>query len=312
MPSDLYIDHRQRLIQVRDRAGIDLPFSKGIMATSILSTGLETLHAHRIAAEIERELRQRGVDEIAADDLAELAAEAIDRDAGDEAAERYRAWRRAKRAGRPLIVCLAGAPGVGKSTLATRLALRLGINRVVPTDAIREVLRTVIPATVLRELHASTFENFSDGGEESRPLATFMRQAHAVGAATAAVASRMATEGRSVIVEGVHLLPGELRDSVQSHKSAPLVIEVLLTLTDAETHRAHLTHRLKNEPIRGGQRHLEHFPIIRRLQDELRRIARKADVDEHDVAYPRDLTQRIVDQVVSQVDAGIQHAGQPA
>ena len=117
MPSDLYIDHRQRLIQVRDRAGIDLPFSKGIMATSILATGLETLDAHRIAAEIDRELRQRGVDEIAADELTELAAEAIDRGAGGEAAERYSAWRRAKRAGHPLIVCLAGAAGVGKSTI---------------------------------------------------------------------------------------------------------------------------------------------------------------------------------------------------
>ena len=310
MPTDLHIDHRQRLILVRDRGGIGLPFSKGIMATSILATGLETLHAHRIAAEIEGRLRERRAGEIAADELVELAAEAIDCDAGSEAAQRYRAWRRAKRAGRPLVVTLAGAPGVGKSTVATRLALRLGIKRVVPSDAIREVLRTVIPATVLPELHVSTFETATEIGPGQFPLATFLRQAHAVGAATAAVAGRMGMEGRSLIVEGVHLLPGEVRELLESHESAPLVIEVLLTLDDEEAHRAHFAHRLRHEPARDGRRHLAHFPVIRRLQEELRRIAREAQVDEYDVSQPRDLTQRIVDQVVSQVDTELQLVGQ--
>jgi hypothetical protein len=38
------------VIQVRDRAGIGLPFSMGLMATSILATGVETDVAYRIAA----------------------------------------------------------------------------------------------------------------------------------------------------------------------------------------------------------------------------------------------------------------------
>ena len=51
--------------------------------------------------------------------------------------------------GRPVVIVLGGAPGSGKSTLATNLAVRLDITRVVTTDAMREVLRVVVPATVL-------------------------------------------------------------------------------------------------------------------------------------------------------------------
>ena len=76
--------------------------------------------------------------------------------------------------------------------MATRLAVRLGITRVVTTDAIREVLRTVIPDTVLPELHCSTFETAKRADGAGGQLQSFHRQARAVGAATAAVANRLA------------------------------------------------------------------------------------------------------------------------
>ena len=101
MPSDLNVRLDAGFIDVRDRAGIGLPFSKGIMATSILATGMETSRAHRIAAGVERDLRRRGAIRIEADELAEMASEAILLEAGEEFRDRYRAWRHAKRAGRP-------------------------------------------------------------------------------------------------------------------------------------------------------------------------------------------------------------------
>jgi 2-phosphoglycerate kinase len=155
MPTDL---EPSPIITVVDRSETNLPFSKGIMATSILATGVDTLTAHRLAKSIERELIARNLRSIGADDLAQLAATTIEAHAGTDVADRYTRWRRAKRTGRPFVVVLSGAPGVGKSTLATRLAVRLGVDRVVASDAIREVLRTVIPAAVLPELHVSTFE----------------------------------------------------------------------------------------------------------------------------------------------------------
>lgn len=269
MPTDLSPHASRGVIQVRDRAGVGLPFSKGLMATSILATGVETDVAFGIAAEIERELRHRGQGEIDADQLVKLAVKIITRNVGGDVADRYRAWRRAKRTGRPVFIALGGAPGIGKSTLATRLAVRLGITRIVTTDTIREVLRSVIPQTVLPELHVSTYEADDGTDGEARLLPVFERQASAVGAATAAVIRRLAAERRSAIVEGVHILPGQLSRQLADDDSLPITVELLLTLRDEQLHRAHLTCRLHGEPARGGQRHLRRFANIRLLQQSL-------------------------------------------
>ena len=89
------------------------------------------------------ELRADGRSEIEADDLVERASALLEQRAGPVVASRWRAWRHAKRVQRPIVLAIAGAPGVGKSTVATRLAMRLEITRIVTTDTIREVLRTV-------------------------------------------------------------------------------------------------------------------------------------------------------------------------
>ncbi len=295
MPTDLATNPADGIL-VRDRAGVGLPFSRGLMATSILATGLETNRAYSIAADVYRQLQDRGLREISADDLADMAARAVASSAGRDVAARYLAWRQVKREGRPIIIAMSGASGVGKSTFATRLAVRLGITRVVTTDTIREVLRTVIPTTVLPELHASTFES-----ADSDPQASFRRQARAVCAASAAVARRLATERRSAIIEGAHVVPGALTTELSSHPSAPVVVELLLTLPDESLHRALLTRRFKNEPQRQGRRHLDNLPKIRMLQESLRNDASQAGVPELDVSAPEELAQGIVDHVVRAV-----------
>ena len=300
MPADLRSETPEP-IQVRDNDGVDLPFSRGIMATSILATGVETDRAYGIAETIQRTLLTSGCSELDTDSLADLAAAKIAESAGDAAAARYVAWRHVRHANRPIVVCLAGAPGVGKSTLATRLALRLGVNRVVPSDAIREVLRTVIPDTVLPELHVSTYEA-PDGTDGGSPRSGFVRQARAVTNASAAVASRLSAEGRHVILEGVHLLPGDVSARLRELESEALVVEVLLTLSDACAHQLHLRRRARTEPHRDGSRHLRNFPVIRQLQDELQRRAALAGVPEFDISRPEQLTQHIVDRIVDQFE----------
>ena len=65
---------------------------------------------------------------------------------GAEAVGRFLMFQRLDRLDRPLIVMLSGTTGVGKSTLATMLAGRLGITRVIATDVIRQVLRAFFSA----------------------------------------------------------------------------------------------------------------------------------------------------------------------
>lgn len=302
MPNDLAPNDVSKVIDVRDRAGTGLPFSKGLMATSVLATGLRTEQAYAIAAEIQQRLHALGVSRIDADALADLACQTIEHQAGSGAAERYRAWRRAKRTGRPVIVVLSGAPGVGKSTLATRLCVRLGITRVVTTDTIREVLRSVIPRSVLPELHISTYET-TETHPGDPPLGAFHRQARAVSAATVPVAVRLASEHTSAIIEGVHLLPGYMKQALADHPVRPIVVEMTAVLGNGETHRAHLVRRAHSEPNRDGQRHLRHLDRIRDLQNLLTELALAAEVPVYDIAQSHDLTQRIVDDVVSRIEA---------
>ena len=194
---------------------------------------------------------------------------------------------------------ISGKGGVGKSTLSTRLALRLGINRIVTTDAIREVLRTVIPSSVLPELHCSTFEGIDDRVQSQvYKWDVFRRQAHSVVSAVGAVAHRYVKEQRSVILEGVHIVPGFITNKLEGLKEKPIVIEFLLVLDSEERHRAQLLRRSSHEPSRASGRYIENFVVIRELQKELRRMAKEASIPEFDITHPEVLTGLIVQKVV--------------
>lgn len=296
MTTDL--PNRSSLLLVRNRAGVSVPFSVEALATSLQVTGIEPPDAYAIAARLGAGLPTESAVEVDSSALMERAAELLEAMVGPAAAERYRGWRRFRQLGRPLVLCLLGAPGVGKSTLATGLALRLGIHRVVPTEAVREVLRTVVPKAVLPELHVSAHDAVAirpgnDGGG-------FLRQARAVSSAATAVAARAVAEGRHVLLVGAHLVPGETRAQLAARGVDAIVLEVLLTLEDEDLHRARMLRRLRSDPAMPGARHLQNFRAVRSLQQQLRELARAGNVVGHDVASSERLTEWIVDHVVAE------------
>lgn len=304
MPTDFSPHLQAGLIQVVGHDGSGLPFSKGKLATGVLATGMETEAAYHIAALVEADLRAKSRTRIGIDELEALTRGVIEHHAGRGLAATYSAWQALHHSGRPIFIVLGGAPGVGKSTIATRLAVRLGITRVVTTDTVREILRTVIAESVLPELHVSTYEDTHAGVCDHDWRSTFSRQAHAVGEATLALVRRLATEGRNAIIEGVHLMPGRTARGLQGHSMRPLIAEALVTLTDERLHRAHLSARQEEEPGRDGSRHLRHFASIRAMQDLLLREAETQAVPCYDVAEPSDLTSQLVGRILADADAG--------
>ena len=298
MPIDIKTTNQQSDVLIKDRLGVLMPFSRGIMATSILATGIETPIAYEVARKVQDALSELPSKETSSENLTALAVQVLEQHVNSVVAQRYHSWRKAKRIGRPIVISIVAASGVGKSTLATRLALRLGVNRVVTTDAIREVLRTVIPQTVLPELHVSSYESLPSQNTNKNVMDTFLRQSHAVAASSAAVAKRYIKEQKSLILEGVHLLPGVLTKSLSTMKENPVIVEVLISIKDENQHKSQLIHRLASEPGREGNRHLANFDTIRFLQRELQSLAIAANVPDLDLSNSADLTQQIVKRII--------------
>ena len=56
------------------------------------------------------------------------------------------------------IILLSGAPGTGKSTIASLLASRMSVSHIISTDSIRHAMRTIYTKEESPILHCSTYE----------------------------------------------------------------------------------------------------------------------------------------------------------
>ncbi len=254
MPAETIVFHK----------GHGLPYSKGLMAQSLSATGISLERAFELARLIEARLATRGDGEIDTAALQGLAEEVLMAEEGPPALRRYRGWRRLDRLDRPLVVLIGGTTGVGKSTLASMLAARLGVNRVIATDVIRQVLRAFFTSEAMPTVHHSAFEA---GG-----ISGYRDQAERVGTGIAAIVERAANEAKPVVVEGVHVVPGGVHPRVRERC---VLVEALVVVEDAELHMGHFSHRPGTRP---AERYLARFEDIRRLQDHLWDRARSEGV----------------------------------
>jgi 2-phosphoglycerate kinase len=246
-----------------------LPYSKGLMASQVMVTGLSPVRAYQVAEAIEERLRSRGVPSVTSDELEEIAVEVLSDVAGDRYAKNYLRWREVEALDIPLVVLIGGATGVGKSTIATQLAARLGIVRVVATDAIREVMRGLFSRELMPTLYASSFQ--ADGAlrepptrESERVVVGFREQTAAVSVGIEALLDRAALEGTSLIVEGAHVVPGFF--DLQSRRDRILAVPVIIAVEDEEVHLSHFTARATDLTGRPAPRYVAGLENIRRLQ----------------------------------------------
>ena len=269
--------------------GHGLPYSKGLMAQSLQASGLAPERSFELAREIERRLALRGDRQVGVEGLDDLCIEVLRAEEGESAVRRYKGWRRLDRLDRPLVVLIGGTTGVGKSTLATMLAARLGIRRVIATDVIRQVLRAFFTHEAMPSVHHSAFEA---GGLEG-----YGEQADYVATGIEAMVERAANEGEPIVVEGVHVVPGALDPSLRARC---VVAEALLVVGDEELHRGHFSHRPGTRP---AERYLGAFEEIRGLQDHLAERARAARVEVIDNENADATLARLMGLVLDAVDA---------
>jgi 2-phosphoglycerate kinase len=262
-----------------------MPFSKGILAQSLMGIGLSPEQAYRLARELEAQLRQEGKGVVRRTELRERVHQALLKEAGEEMARRYLFLRHLRRSARPVHILIGGVTGVGKSVLASALAYRLGITHIVPSDAVREVFRATLSKDLLPTLHCSTFEawkallpegHMREESHEERVMRGFLDQVMRVAVGLRAIQERSALEGTSIVLEGVHVVPRYLD---HPYRERVLTVPMLVVLQDEKLHRDRFLLRDRETGhARPQDKYLAHFPEIRLIQEHLLRWAQEEGI----------------------------------
>lgn len=269
-------------LYVSELDGSKLPYSRGILARSLMSVGLGPELSYNLAKRIEDILWRSGERDVTRARVRREVDRLLMEEAGADFARRYQLLHRLRQSERPVIILIGGAPGVGKSTIASELGYRLGIPRMVSTDAVRQALRSLISPELSPLLHESSYtawraellppERIDAKPEPVRVIRGFRAQIQQLATAITAIIERSLQENMSLVMEGIHLVPGL---SPRGSFEGALVVELMLMVENEENHRDHFGLRERQSNERREQSiYLEHFREIRLLQEYLLERAR--------------------------------------
>jgi 2-phosphoglycerate kinase len=273
-----------------------LPYSKGLMARSLVAAGVSLESAYVIAGQLELDLFATGARAADPDRLDEVAAEVLGEAEGARVVLHLRRLEALQAADVPIVLLVGGATGTGKSTVATDTAHRLGITRVTSTDFIRQTIRAYFPPSQMPSVHVSSFEV---GGADG-PEAGFLDQTRRVLVGVEASLERAMTEGWSMAIEGVHLVPGMVPRAIEG----ALLVHAVLHVESVEVHRSHFVVR---DRATGGSRalgkYLDSFTEIRRLQEAIVDRALREGVPVIESSSIEGATAELLDLVLARAEA---------
>ena len=243
---------------------LGLPYSRGLMARSLMAAGVAGHRAYALASRVGDELIERGLVENEVERLEALAVEVLGEKEGHESIKRLRRYQELRELDLPIMVFIGGATGTGKSTVASELAYRFGITRVTSTDFVRQTMRAFFSQDFMPAIHQSSFEAGDAYPDADEPLEFgFLQQARDVLVGVNASSDRALEEGWSLVLEGVHLVPGTVE---LPRLEQAVSVFVVLSIEDEEEHLRHFHFRDEGSE-RPESRYLERFDDIRRLQE---------------------------------------------
>jgi 2-phosphoglycerate kinase len=234
-----------------------LPYSRGLMARALMAVAVAPDRAYALARRVGDDLAARNTEVVELDRLESLAVECLGEAEGSEAVRQLRRYQELRELDLPLVILVGGATGTGKSTVATEIAYRLGITRVTSTDFIRQTMRAFFSEDFMPAVHHSSFE-----GEPV--IETFLEQSRAVLVGVRAALERALHEGWSMVLEGVHLVPG----LVPLELEGAIVSSCILRISDQTAHAQHFFTREAGTQ-RPMSKYLDRFDSIRLLQSYL-------------------------------------------
>ncbi len=151
----------------------------------------------------------------------------------------------------------------------------LGITKVIGTDSIREIMRSTISKTIVPSIYKSTYNAWEVYGDllpyKASVLHGYDVQVQKVSYGINAMIDRALREKESLIVEGVHILPGYFKN----HKNT---FEYIIDIPDQKIHRFRFYRRESLTSLRPAARYLKYFVEIRDIRDFIVRKAKEKNV----------------------------------
>jgi 2-phosphoglycerate kinase len=248
---------RRDPLPLGDRGG--LPYSKGLMARTLVAVGVPIEPAYLLAKQLELDLAERDAHSVSFEQLEERAAEYLGEEEGPRVVTRLRRFSAFQGLEIPIMLLVGGATGTGKSSVATEVAHVLGITRVTSTDFIRQTIRAFFSERSMPSVHHSSFE-----GDPA--VVGFVDQTRNVLVGVDAAIDRALAEGWSMVLEGVHLVPGLMPAEIEG----ALVVHTVLEVESEEVHRTrfHVRDELTGG-VRAMDKYLDQLYEIRQIQDYL-------------------------------------------
>src|SRR5205807_8453603 len=154
----------------------------------------------------------------------------------------------------------------------------LGITRVTSTDFVRQTMRAFFSQEFMPSIHYSSFEaaaGLLEPEQAGEPvIAGFLEQTRNVLVGVRASIERALQEGWSMVLEGIHLVPGMLPTI-----EGALVVQCVLAIDDLEAHASHFWSRdSASEGVRPFEKYLDSVDDIRRIHDYIVNRAGKSGV----------------------------------
>lgn len=175
------------------------------------------------------------------------------------------------------IILISGGTGVGTSTFSFEIAKALNIPTTLSTDMIREVIRSSISGGLNPTLGSSTYaigqtEHYQNKPEEIQKaeiIRGFKTQCTAISVGIEGIITRSINENVPLIIEGVHLIPGKIRESNVYANCENQCVEYLIHISDQDEHKRRFLQREKDAPDRPIQKYVNNFKEIRWIHDYL-------------------------------------------
>jgi len=242
-------------------------FSKGLLAKKLELFGLPLSEGYEFSIHVYNELVKTGKEEFQKEELDDIVNHLLNEKYDQKLAERYLHVEKWRESNIPLWLLISGAIGVGKSTLSRKIAGDLGIQHVVDSGVVRDILRKILSAEVMPELHSSSYTAY----QTLRPIYSsrfeevilgFENHSKFVNIGVDAVLSRADTETVSIVVEGEHLLPAFFDETVLKK---PNVLYLTIAVPDPSLHMDNLSAQYTKEK----EELLSHFEDIRKIHEHL-------------------------------------------